>query len=97
MVHGTEERILKHLKLRLCRRILTLYRQATWVPIIYVFFPESKGRELEDFDRLFAGEEDAAITERMTGDESPRYLERNDSATVKAAAAHEEEGLEGLV
>ncbi|KAA6407798.1 MAG: sugar transporter STL1 [Lasallia pustulata] len=32
---------------------------ATWVPIIYVFFPESKGRELEDFDRLFAGEAEA--------------------------------------
>ncbi len=32
------------------------------MPIIYLFFPESKGRELEDFDRLFAGEEDAAIT-----------------------------------
>lgn len=23
------------------------------LPIIYVFFPESKGRELEDFDRMF--------------------------------------------
>ncbi|MCJ1246521.1 hypothetical protein MMC30_003729 [Trapelia coarctata] len=30
---------------------------ATWVPIIYVFYPESKGMELEDFDRLFAGED----------------------------------------
>lgn len=62
-----------------------------------MFFPESKGRELEDFDRLFAGEEDAAITERRTGDENPGYLERNDSVTVKNAAAHEEEGVEGLV
>lgn len=62
-----------------------------------MFFPESKGRELEDFDRLFAGEEDAAFTERMTGHESPGYLERNDSVTVKSAAAHEEGGLESLV
>ena len=62
-----------------------------------MFFPESKGRELEDFDRLFAGEEDAAITERMTGDEGPEYLERNDSVTVKSAAAHKEEGLSSLV
>ncbi|PSK41777.1 High-affinity glucose transporter [Elsinoe australis] len=27
---------------------------ATWVPIIYVFFPETKRMELEDVDRLFA-------------------------------------------
>lgn len=67
------------------------------MPIIYVFFPESKGRELEDFDRLFAGEEDAAITERVTGDERPGYLERNDSVTAKSAAAREEKGLGSLV
>jgi hypothetical protein len=30
---------------------------ATWVPIIYLFFPETKGLELEDVDRLFAGED----------------------------------------
>ncbi|KAL2037165.1 hypothetical protein N7G274_010028 [Stereocaulon virgatum] len=41
---------------------------ATWVPIIYIFFPESKGRELEDFDRFFAGEEDVSITERIVPD-----------------------------
>ncbi|KAH7127358.1 sugar transporter STL1 [Dactylonectria macrodidyma] len=27
-----------------------------WVPIIYLFFPETKGLELEDVDRLFSGE-----------------------------------------
>ncbi|CAK1366695.1 Sugar transporter STL1 [Cercospora beticola] len=27
---------------------------ATWVPIIYLFFPETKGLALEDVDRLFA-------------------------------------------
>jgi hypothetical protein len=29
---------------------------ALWVPIIYLFFPETKGLELEDVDRLFSGE-----------------------------------------
>jgi hypothetical protein len=29
---------------------------ATWVPIIYIFFPETKGMQLEDVDRLFAGD-----------------------------------------
>lgn len=29
---------------------------ACWVPIIYLFFPETKGLELEDVDRLFAKE-----------------------------------------
>jgi hypothetical protein len=27
---------------------------AVWVPIIYVFYPETKGLELEDVDRIFA-------------------------------------------
>lgn len=30
---------------------------ALWVPIIYLFFPETKGMELEDVDRLFGGDE----------------------------------------
>lgn len=33
-----------------------------WVPIIYVFFPETKGLELEAVDRLFAG--DALLAEQ---------------------------------
>ena len=35
-----------------------------------MFFPESKGRELEDFDRLFAGEEDVAIVKQVDGEKS---------------------------
>lgn len=62
-----------------------------------MFFPESKGRELEDFDRLFAGEEDAAMTGRMTGDGDGETFERKDSVVVKGGVAHEEEGLKGLV
>jgi hypothetical protein len=29
---------------------------ALWVPIMYLLFPETKGMELEDVDRLFSGE-----------------------------------------
>ena len=32
---------------------------ACWVPIIYFTFPETKGLELEDVDRLFAKDESA--------------------------------------
>jgi hypothetical protein len=30
---------------------------ALWVPIIFLFFPETKGLELEDVDHLFGGED----------------------------------------
>ena len=77
--------------------LISCREQATWVPIIYLFFPESKGRELEDFDRLFAGEEDAAVVERMAGNGAPEYIEQDDSVAVKGHAAHEEKGFEDLV
>jgi hypothetical protein len=38
---------------------------ACWVPIIYLFFPETKGLELEDVDRLFAR---GGELERLGGD-----------------------------
>lgn len=78
-------------------RTTIFYVQATWVPIIYVSFPESKGRELEDFDRLFAGEEDAAINERMTVEGDAEYFARNDSVAVNGGIAHEKAGSEGLL
>ncbi len=43
---------------------------AAWVPVIYFFFPETKGLELEDVDRLFAKDEEAR--ERLGGMGSSR-------------------------
>lgn len=43
---------------------------AAWVPIIYIFFPETKGLELEDVDRLFAKE--GTETARMIDDKAAR-------------------------
>jgi hypothetical protein len=38
---------------------------ALWVPIIYLFFPETRGLELEDVDRLFShGESHADLLEK---------------------------------
>lgn len=48
--------------------------QATWVPIIYVFYPESKGMELEDFDRLFAGEEVAPILQHADNEKGDVHV-----------------------
>ena len=42
---------------------------ALWVPIIYLFFPETRGLELEDVDRLFShGMSHADLIEKV-GDE----------------------------
>jgi hypothetical protein len=41
---------------------------ALWVPIIFLFFPETKGLELEDVDRLFSGESHVDLLGKV-GDE----------------------------
>jgi len=41
---------------------------AAWVPIIYLFFPETKGLELEDVDRLFAKDDEARAVLHGTQD-----------------------------
>jgi hypothetical protein len=54
---------------------------ATWVPIIYIFFPETKGMQLEDVDRLFAGDallaehyEDKSTDENMAEEVKPSEI-----------------------
>lgn len=43
---------------------------AFWVPIIYLFFPETKGLELEDIDRLFShGESHSELLEKSNDTE----------------------------
>jgi hypothetical protein len=42
---------------------------ALWVPIIYFFFPETKGLELEDVDQLFSGEVSRGDLLEKAGDE----------------------------
>jgi hypothetical protein len=42
---------------------------ALWVPIIYFFFPETKGLELEDVDQLFSGEVSRVDLLEKAGDE----------------------------
>lgn len=43
---------------------------ALWVPIIYLFFPETRGLELEDVDRLFShGESHSELLEKSNDTE----------------------------
>ena len=48
---------------------------ALWVPIIYLFFPETRGLELEDVDRLFShGESHSDLLEKIADDERVEKL-----------------------
>jgi hypothetical protein len=33
---------------------------AAWIPVVYFFFPETKGMELEEVDKMFSKEDDLA-------------------------------------
>ncbi|KAK9364880.1 general substrate transporter [Lipomyces kononenkoae] len=48
---------------------------ALWVPIIYFFFPETKGMQLEDVDRLFGGEDELATGELFDAKVTPTEIE----------------------
>jgi hypothetical protein len=50
-----------------------------WIPVIYLFFPETKGLELEDVDRLFAqGEAREGLGERESS------MEKFDGRVIEA-------------
>lgn len=55
---------------------------AAWVPVIFMFFPETKGMQLEDVDRLFAG--DALLAEQYE-EKSPG---ENVTEKVKTSEIH---------
>ena len=46
-----------------------------WVPIIYLFFPETKGLQLEAVDRLFAGE-DVLLSQNSHSQHSDHFDEK---------------------
>lgn len=48
---------------------------ALWVPIIYIFFPETKGLELEDVDKLFSGESTVQELRREKGIQDAEMIE----------------------
>ncbi|KAM0138780.1 hypothetical protein ACHAO1_003379 [Botrytis cinerea] len=55
---------------------------ACWIPIIYLYFPETKGLELEDVDKIFEGSHE--VIETLSG------LETGDEEFEGVAASDEE-------
>jgi hypothetical protein len=44
------------------------------IPIIYLFYPETNGRTLEDMDMLFKGRHASSLVSGSAGEESPEYV-----------------------
>ena len=60
---------------------------ALWVPLVYKFFPETKGLELEDVDHIF---EKGGITGGVWSSPGGRTVERKRIARDVEVAAHKE-------
>ncbi|KAK9368191.1 general substrate transporter [Lipomyces kononenkoae] len=48
---------------------------ALWVPIIFFFFPETKGLQLEDVDRFFSGQDEHVTGERFDAKSTQAQIE----------------------
>ena len=65
---------------------------ALWVPLVYAFFPETKGLELEDVDHIF---EKGGITGGVWGSPGGRTIERRRIARdVEDAEKREKDDVE---
>ncbi|KAI0690821.1 general substrate transporter [Cerioporus squamosus] len=64
---------------------------ALWVPLVYIFFPETKGLELEDVDHIF---EKGGITGGVWSSPGGRTVERKRIARDVEDAEHNEKGVD---
>lgn len=61
---------------------------ALWVPLVYIFFPETKGLELEDVDHIF---EKGGITGGVWSSPGGRTVERRRTARDVEVMQEEDE------
>lgn len=60
------------------------------IPIIYLFYPETNGRTLEDMDVLFKGRHASSLVSGSADEESPEYVS---AAPAKQAQEEQYHGI----
>lgn len=60
------------------------------IPIIYLFYPETNGRTLEDMDVLFKGRPASSVVSENADEEPPEYISAD---TPKQARAEDYHGM----